>query len=59
VSLKAHIYVNNDGIYSPVKDTEDEPVWIYIYENHDKLIAQDSFYSTKAMMFQGKANTTY
>ncbi len=52
--------MNEGGVYSPVSTTiDDKPVWVYVYENRDKLATQASFYSKNFVHFSGKSNSSY
>ena len=56
----AYTYANNDGGYSVVRDVqEDSPLWMYVYEDREKIVAQKEFYVRKVIAFQGKANSSY
>lgn len=56
----ATTYENKDGVYSVVKDIEeDAPLWIYVYEDREKIVAQKEFYMNAIVTFQGKANSSY
>lgn len=54
------LFTNTDGVYGSVSDVEGtEPVRIYVYEDRDRLVVQESFYSVKGLRFTGKANSSY
>lgn len=48
-------------MYGEIQDIiiDEEPVWLYVYENSDRLVTQASFYSQNIIVFQGRANSSY
>jgi hypothetical protein len=60
VVIFTRVYTNTDGVFGSVKDIEgEEPLWVYVYEDRDRLIVQQSLYSVKVLNFTGRANSSY
>lgn len=60
VQISTRIYTSIDGVYGVVSNIEGEqPIYVYAYEDRDRLVAQASFYSINIFSFQGKANCSY
>ena len=54
------MHVENLGTYQEVQDIgETPPVQVTIFENNNRLVAEDLFYFKGAIQVQGKEDSTY
>ncbi len=54
------VYKNHDGVYlKSVEYDEQDRKTIKIYENHNSIVYESSFYFSDAAIFSGRGNSTY
>lgn len=54
VTFYGYTYENKDGVYSVPKDIEgQQPIWVYVYENNNRIVFQKQFQFKYFGHFQG------
>ena len=58
--IYTRVFRNEDGAYQMIqKANESEKMWLYVYEDEQRMVNQGAFYSMEFLVVEAKAGKTY